>query len=63
MNYITIFVMRDQITSKATDFKHVPGGSNILYLDGHVASQRFASHKAPLQPGFAGFDRMIDEGA
>lgn len=29
-------VMFDVTSTKVTDFNHVPGGSNVLYMDGHV---------------------------
>jgi prepilin-type N-terminal cleavage/methylation domain-containing protein/prepilin-type processing-associated H-X9-DG protein len=32
----TIFIMYDIAGAKADLFNHVPGGSNVLYLDGHV---------------------------
>ena len=32
----SIFLMMDVVSAKASDFNHVPGGSNVLYLDGHV---------------------------
>ena len=32
----TMFVMFDQIGTMASMFNHVPGGSNVLYMDGHV---------------------------
>jgi prepilin-type processing-associated H-X9-DG protein len=28
----------------AMHFNHIPGGSNVLYMDGHVEFQRFAGH-------------------
>lgn len=31
-----LFVMFDQVSSLASMFNHVPGGSNVLYMDGHV---------------------------
>ena len=31
-----IQMMWDQVSVRATGFNHVPGGSNVLYLDGHV---------------------------
>jgi prepilin-type N-terminal cleavage/methylation domain-containing protein/prepilin-type processing-associated H-X9-DG protein len=36
-----IFVMADLITTDIRYFNHVPGGSNILYMDGHVEFQRY----------------------
>jgi prepilin-type N-terminal cleavage/methylation domain-containing protein/prepilin-type processing-associated H-X9-DG protein len=32
-----VFVMWDKVSSVPEAFNHVPGGSNVLYLDGHVA--------------------------
>jgi prepilin-type processing-associated H-X9-DG protein len=36
-----IFMMWDNLSINAFSFSHVPGGSNILFLDGHVAFQRY----------------------
>jgi len=38
-----IVVMHDSIELEVEDFNHVPGGANVLYLDGHVEYQRWAS--------------------
>jgi prepilin-type N-terminal cleavage/methylation domain-containing protein/prepilin-type processing-associated H-X9-DG protein len=37
----TIFIMCDQVSTTPEGFNHVPGGSNLLYLDGHVDYQRY----------------------
>ncbi len=37
----TIFMMFDQISTNAAAFNHVPGGSNVLYMDGHVEFLRY----------------------
>lgn len=37
----TLPVMFDQIAYVPTMFNHVPGGSNILYMDGHVSFERY----------------------
>jgi prepilin-type N-terminal cleavage/methylation domain-containing protein/prepilin-type processing-associated H-X9-DG protein len=47
-----VFVMLDAFSSNAKTFNHVPGGSNLLYMDGHVAFMRYPSEQ-PLNPGFA----------
>ena len=31
----------DHISSEVTDYNHVPGGSNILFLDGHVEFMKY----------------------
>ena len=37
----TIAVMFDFVTPVPTEFNHVPSGTNVLYLDGHVEFQRY----------------------
>ncbi|MCC6797199.1 MAG: hypothetical protein IT366_18930 [Candidatus Hydrogenedentes bacterium] len=37
----SIPVMWDEIADEATHFNHVPGGSNVLYMDGHVEFQKY----------------------
>jgi prepilin-type N-terminal cleavage/methylation domain-containing protein/prepilin-type processing-associated H-X9-DG protein len=40
----TVGVMFDSINSRPADgasFSHVPGGGNVLYMDGHVAFQKY----------------------
>ena len=32
----SIVVMHDAISDEVTHFNHIPGGSNVLYMDGHV---------------------------
>ena len=34
-------IMSDQFASVASSFNHVPGGANVLYLDGHVNFLRY----------------------
>jgi prepilin-type processing-associated H-X9-DG protein len=36
-----IWIMADQISTLPTGFNHIPGGSNVLYLDGHVSFVRY----------------------
>ena len=44
----TVWIMFDLVSANAADFNHVPGGSNVLYLDGHVEFLRYPNQKAPL---------------
>lgn len=37
----SIFIMFDIISTDGVNFNHIPGGSNILYMDGHVAFIRY----------------------
>lgn len=56
-----IFIMWDRISTTAADFNHVPGGSNILYLDGHCEFIKFPG-EVPVQRTFAAFDALVNEG-
>ncbi|HEO69876.1 MAG TPA: prepilin-type N-terminal cleavage/methylation domain-containing protein [Candidatus Hydrogenedentes bacterium] len=48
-----IFVMFDVVSASAADFNHVPGGANVLYMDGHVAFVKYPSTRAPVLRSFA----------
>ncbi|HNR32216.1 MAG TPA: prepilin-type N-terminal cleavage/methylation domain-containing protein [Candidatus Hydrogenedentes bacterium] len=37
----TVFIMFDHVSDRPEGFNHVPGGSNVLYLDGHVSYVRY----------------------
>jgi prepilin-type N-terminal cleavage/methylation domain-containing protein/prepilin-type processing-associated H-X9-DG protein len=37
----SIQVMWDRFSTRVNQFSHIPGGANVLYLDGHVAFSRF----------------------
>jgi len=56
-----IFVAWDRISTTPADFNHVPGGSNILYMDGHVGFIKFPG-EVPVQKTFAAFDALVNEG-
>lgn len=38
-----LFVMWDTLQTVVANFNHVPGGCNVLYLDGHVEFRRYES--------------------
>jgi prepilin-type N-terminal cleavage/methylation domain-containing protein/prepilin-type processing-associated H-X9-DG protein len=46
------FVMWDRLSTATAEFNHVPGGSNVLYMDGHVDFVRYGD-EAPVVPGMA----------
>ena len=51
-----IFTMWDITSTVAAGYNHVPGGSNVLYLDGHVTFVRYPGPEdSPLNKGFAEF--------
>jgi prepilin-type N-terminal cleavage/methylation domain-containing protein/prepilin-type processing-associated H-X9-DG protein len=37
----TVFIMMDHVATDVSAFNHIPGGSNVLYLDGHVDYLRY----------------------
>jgi prepilin-type N-terminal cleavage/methylation domain-containing protein/prepilin-type processing-associated H-X9-DG protein len=38
----------DHVTTNVIDFSHVPGGGNVLYLDGHVEFLKYPGDKFPM---------------
>jgi prepilin-type N-terminal cleavage/methylation domain-containing protein/prepilin-type processing-associated H-X9-DG protein len=46
-------VVWDNLSSDVDNFNHVPGGSNVLYMDGHVAFVRYPSDDFPVNPYMA----------
>jgi prepilin-type N-terminal cleavage/methylation domain-containing protein/prepilin-type processing-associated H-X9-DG protein len=36
-----VFVMFDQLATNPAAYNHIPGGANVLYMDGHVQFQRY----------------------
>jgi len=55
-----IFIAYDITSTIASGFNHVPGGSNVLYLDGHVKFIRYPGPKdSPLNRGFAIFAGQV----
>ncbi len=58
-----IWIMMDQLGNTKADgtdtnldyFNHVPGGCNVLYMDGHVEFQKYSDDKGPVSRSFATF--------
>jgi prepilin-type N-terminal cleavage/methylation domain-containing protein/prepilin-type processing-associated H-X9-DG protein len=56
-----VFIMFDQVATVPSEYNHIPGGSNVLYLDGHVEFIRYIAEnpygtggsKAPVNEGVA----------
>ena len=47
-----VWVMSDRISTVASGFNHVPGGANVLFMDGHVSFIAL-NDKAPVLPRVA----------
>jgi prepilin-type processing-associated H-X9-DG protein len=41
-------LMWDQVSTDVDEFNHIPGGCNILYMDGHVEFARYPSDSHPV---------------
>lgn len=62
-----VWIMFDQVATEAVGFNHIPGGSNVLYLDGHMDYVRYIAEipygsggsTAPVNEGVARFIRLI----
>jgi len=48
-----IAIMWDVTNANVESFNHVPGGSNVLYMDGHVAFDKYPSDNFPVNAAFA----------
>ena len=55
-----VFVMYDNISQASVQFNHVPGGSNVLYMDGHVTFVKYPG-PPPLNRKMSAIMRMFDQ--
>jgi prepilin-type N-terminal cleavage/methylation domain-containing protein/prepilin-type processing-associated H-X9-DG protein len=51
-------VMWDAVAIVVEMFNHIPGGSNVLYMDGHVSFERYPSDEFPVNVMTAGMGWM-----
>lgn len=52
----TLFIMSDGVSTSLAEYNHIPGGANILYMDGHVEFQRYEENgPGPINGPVAGF--------
>lgn len=42
-----VFIMWDAVSTFVSAFNHIPGGSNVLFMDGHVEFQRYQLEGPP----------------
>ncbi len=40
----TIMIMYDHVATNPAYYNHIPGGSNVLFMDGHVSFQRYEQY-------------------
>ena len=59
-------VMWDMVSADPAHFNHIPGGSNVLYFDGHVEFLKYAGEDSPYFPvsdaGLIFADAFVGEG-
>ncbi len=48
-----LVVMFDNVTVSVEDFSHVPGGANILFMDGHVEFKKYPHNDFPVHTAWA----------
>jgi prepilin-type processing-associated H-X9-DG protein len=54
-------VMWDAVSIVVKDFNHIPGGSNVLYMDGHVEFLKYPAEEWPVNV-LAGFTGWMNRG-
>ncbi len=56
----SVFIMWDTVATDVSYFNHVPGGSNVLFMDGHVEFLKYtAQGVAPVNQAFATITGLI----
>jgi prepilin-type processing-associated H-X9-DG protein len=59
----SIFVMWDDLATNPSAFNHIPGGANVLYMDGHVTFMRYTQlGPAPANVGMATLTGILTSG-
>jgi prepilin-type processing-associated H-X9-DG protein len=57
-----LVVMWDTVTTKSyyTLYNHIPGGSNVLFMDGHVRFMKYPNNSFPCTEEWANTQRELD---
>lgn len=55
-----IFVVFDRTSTDVKEYNHIPGGSNILYMDGHVAYEKYVG-QAPVNVVASSFTGAVNK--
>ncbi|MBI1320456.1 MAG: DUF1559 domain-containing protein [Candidatus Hydrogenedens sp.] len=59
----TVWVYTDRLSSVPEDYNHIPGGANVLYLDGHVKFIKFNEESPALAPVAVTFGDLVTHGS
>jgi prepilin-type N-terminal cleavage/methylation domain-containing protein/prepilin-type processing-associated H-X9-DG protein len=55
-----IYIMYDIMSTEVALFNHVPGGSNVLYMDGHVSFMKYSeAGEQPINGGMANVNAQV----
>ncbi len=54
-----VFIMLDNVSTVVSQFNHVPGGANVLFMDGHVEFVRYPQ-QAPVTRSMAAVMHLMD---
>ncbi len=58
-----IFVSWDRLSVNVADYNHIPGGSNVLFMDGHASFLRYEENgPAPTNAMVAVWDSAVNQG-
>jgi prepilin-type processing-associated H-X9-DG protein len=55
----SVFFLWDNVSIVVSQFNHIPGGSNVLYMDGHVEFVKYPG-TPPIDKISAGFHHLFD---
>jgi prepilin-type N-terminal cleavage/methylation domain-containing protein/prepilin-type processing-associated H-X9-DG protein len=56
----TIFIMNDALATQIEYFNHIPGGANVLYMDGHVEFVKYPSKPPATRALAIGVDEVFN---
>jgi len=51
----TLPIMWDYVSVNVEEFSHIPGGSNVLFLDGHTEFKKYPGNDFPVHKAYAHF--------
>jgi prepilin-type N-terminal cleavage/methylation domain-containing protein/prepilin-type processing-associated H-X9-DG protein len=54
-----LVLMFDHISNTAAEFSHIPGGANVLYMDGHVEFKKYPHNDFPVHISWAQYTNQF----
>jgi prepilin-type N-terminal cleavage/methylation domain-containing protein/prepilin-type processing-associated H-X9-DG protein len=59
----TVWILTDRLSTAVSEFNHVPGGANVLYLDGHVDFVKYQEGAPVLADVARTFGELVAHGS